>query len=145
MDNDLVRKENWLKRNWKWFLPTSTFFLLLFAFLLTINSEKNIRDIALAYTENSLYTIAIDSANINPRVIEIVGKIKPIDKLAILEGNTSYSENSDSVELSIRINGTKSNGKLYVCAIKKGTNWKYKKIIIRTKNPKEAIVILDKF
>ncbi|MEN2402091.1 cytochrome c oxidase assembly factor Coa1 family protein [Flavobacterium sp. MC2016-06] len=144
MDNDLVEKENWLKRNWKWFLPSSVLILLLFVFSLAATSENDISDIALAYSDHSLYEKAIDQANLNLRVLEIVGKIKPIDKLAILEGNTSYSNNKNSVDLSIRINGAKRNGKLDISASKKGSVWEYKKISVRTKNPKEEIIVLDK-
>jgi len=144
MDNDLVRKENWLRKNRKWFLPIGGFFTVLFIVLLSLTSEKSISDIAKAYTDNSLYEKAIDLANLNPEILEVFGTIKPIDKLAILEGDAEYSNNNNSVNLSIRISGVKTNGKLDISASKKGNKWQYQKITLRAKNPKKEIVVLDK-
>ncbi|QOG03441.1 cytochrome c oxidase assembly factor Coa1 family protein [Flavobacterium sp. MDT1-60] len=145
MDNDLVVKESWLKRNWKWSVPTTIVFIFIPALLLTSNSQENITDIVRAYSDNSLYEKAIEKANSNKRILQTVGIIQPIDKLAILEGNAVYTNSNNSVELSIRIKGTKGNGKLDISADKIGTAWKYKKIIVRNKNSKEEIVILNKF
>ena len=141
MDNELIVKKSWLNRNWKWFLPT---FLVLFLLLFGLSSsiDSNVNDIALAYSDNSLYDKAIEKAKTNQRVIEIIGEIEPIDKLAILEGNVIYSNNNNSVELSIRLKGNKGKGKMDIIAIKNGKEWEYKKINIRIKEPKEEIKIL---
>jgi hypothetical protein len=44
--------------------------------------------------------------------------------------------------LSIRIKGTKGKGEMDIMAVRNGTNWKYKKINIRIKEPNEEIQIL---
>lgn len=143
MDNDLKVEKSWWKRNWKWFLPT---FLLLFFLLcgLLLNSsiDGSVTDIAKAYSDNSLYEKAIEKAKTNQRVIEAIGEIEPIDKLAILEGNAIYSNNNNSVELSVRVKGNKGKGKMDISADKNGKEWEYKKISIRIKEPKETIQIL---
>jgi hypothetical protein len=141
MDNELIAKKNWWSSNWKWSLPT-LLFLLLFGFLLSSTIDGNITDIALAYSDNSLYEKAIEKAKTNERVLEVLGEIEPIDKLAIIEGNAVYSNNNNSVALSIRIKGNKGKGKIDISAEKKGSVWEYKKINIRIKNPKEQIQIL---
>ncbi|MEO6178121.1 MAG: cytochrome c oxidase assembly factor Coa1 family protein [Flavobacterium circumlabens] len=141
MDNDVVQKENWIKKNWKWFSAGCLF--VLFIVSISVNSGKGISDMAQAYTENSLYKNAIHQANSNTRILEVMGEIKPIDKLAIIEGNASYSNNNNSVDLSVRIEGSKGRGKLNISAIKKGTEWEYKKITVRTKNSKEEITVLQ--
>ena len=82
-------------------------------------------------------------ANSNQEVVNYFGKIAPLDKLAILEGNTSFSDEYKAVTLSVRINGEKLKGKLTITAIKNGTEWIYKKIAIRTKNPVKEILVLD--
>jgi hypothetical protein len=141
MDNELIVKKNWWSSNWKWSLPT-LLFLLLFGFLLSSTIDGNITDIAQAYSDNSLYEKAIEKAKTNKRVSEVLGKIEPIDQLAIFEGNAVYSNNNNSVTLSIRIKGSKGKGKMDISAEKNGTEWEYKTINIRTKNPKEEIQIL---
>lgn len=140
MDNDLVQKESWIRKNRKWFLAACSLILVLF--LLAVNSGKGVSDMAQAYTENSLYEKAIHQANLNTRILEVIGEIKPVDKLAIIEGNASYADNNNSVALSFRIEGSKGKGKLNISAIKKGTEWEYKKITVRIKNSKEEITVL---
>lgn len=144
MENNLIEKENWLTRNWKWFLPSTLFSILLVGLLLSSTSKESIIDITQAYADNLLFEEAIKKANEDSKTIENIGKIEPIDKLAILEGNIVYSNNHNTVNALVRINGTKNNGKLDIFAIKKGTEWEYQKISIRTKNPYNEIVILEK-
>jgi len=143
MDNELIVEKSWWKRNWKWFLPTFlVVFLLLFGVILSSSIDGNVTDIAQAYSDNSLYEKAIEKAKTNERVIELIGEIEPIDKLAILEGNAVYSNNNNSVELSIRVKGNKGKGKMDISAEKNGKELEYKKINIRIKEPKEEIQIL---
>jgi hypothetical protein len=143
MDNNLINEQSWWKKNWKWFLPTFLIMLLLaFGLLLSSSVNGNITDITQAYSDNSLYEKAIEKAKTNKRVIEVIGEIEPIDKLAILEGNAIYSNNQNSVELSIRVKGSKGKGKMDISANKIGNKWEYKKINIRIKDPKEEIQIL---
>jgi hypothetical protein len=94
------------------------------------------------YSDNSLYEKAIDKAKNNKRVMEVIGEIEPIDKLAILEGNAIYSNNNNSVTLSIRIKGDKGKGKMDISAERNGAAWNYKKINIRIKEPREEIQII---
>jgi hypothetical protein len=143
MDNELVINKSWPERNWKWFLLFATLIILLFTALLTSNSKGDLTNIAQAYAENSLFEDAIAKANTNNRVLETVGKIEPIDKLAILEGSTIYTNNNNSVQLSVRIKGTKRSGKLDIAAQREGKKWNYEKIAIRIKNPKEEINVLN--
>jgi hypothetical protein len=142
MDNELIDKKTWWKSNWKWFLPISLLFLLLsFGFLLRSNLVGNMTDITKAYSDNALYEKAIELANANKKVQEAIGNINPIDPLAILEGNTIYSNNNNSVVLSIRINGAKGKGKMDISAERNGTKWHYKEIKIRIKESREEIQI----
>lgn len=142
MDNELIIEKSWWNRNWRCFLPTLILFLLLFGFVLSSAIDRNITDIAQAYSDNSLYEKAIEKAKKNKRVLEVIGEIEPIDKLAIIEGNVIYSNDNNSVALSIRIKGTKGKGKMDISAKKKGIKWEYKTINIRIKNPKEEIQII---
>jgi hypothetical protein len=143
MDNELIVEKSWPKRNKKWFLPTFILlFLLLIGLILSSNIQGNVSDIVQAYSDNSLYEKAIEKANTNKRVTEVIGKIEPIDKLAILEGNVIYSNNNNTVELTVRLKGNKGKGKMDIIADKKEKEWIFKKINIRIKEPKEEIQIV---
>ena len=143
MDNELIVEKSWWKRNCKWFLPTFILiFLLLLGLIFSSSLDGNVTDIAQAYSDTSLYKKAIEKAKNNQRVIEIIGEIGPIDKLAILEGSAIYSNNNNSVEISVRVKGNKGKGKMDISAEKNGNGWNYKKINIRIKEPKEEIQIL---
>jgi hypothetical protein len=145
MSNELIVKKSWWTNNWKWFLPFSILlFLFLFGFLLSSNIAGVMTDITQGYSDHSLYEKAIESANSNKRVQELIGDIEPIDQFAILEGNIIYSNNNNTVALSIRIKGSKGTGKMDILADRNGTEWKYNKIIVRIKEPKEEIQILKK-
>ena len=145
MENELVEKESWLKRNWKWSFPATILFIFTLGLFLISNSSEDISDIVRTYNDNLLYEKAIERTNSDKRIVQSIGIIQPIDKLAILEGNTVYSNNNNSVSLSVRIKGTKGNGKLDITADKIGTVWKYKKIIVRNKNTKEEIIVVNEF
>lgn len=145
MDNELVEQKNWFKRNWKWFVPATVIFIFVFGFFLTPNSEVNLTDVVYAYNDAALYEKAIEKSNSNKRVLQTIGIIQPIDKLAILEGNAVYSNDKNSVKLSLRIKGYKGNGKLDIIAKKLGAEWIYKKIIVRNKKSKEEIVVVNEY
>lgn len=144
MDNELIATTTWWKVNWKWLVPTCVFLFTIAATLLaTTNIDGTVTDFAKAYSDNSLYTKAIEKVKTNQRAKEVLGEIEPIGKLAILEGDTKYTNDNKSVEITVRIEGNKANGKMDVSAYKKGTEWQYKKITIRIKQPKEEIAIID--
>ena len=143
MDNQLIVEKSWWRKNWKWSLPTLVLlFIIVIGLILSLSIDGNVADFAQAYSDNSLYEKAIEKAKTNDRVLEVIGEIEPIDKLAILEGNVIYSNNNNSVELSVRVKGNKGKGKMDISANKNGEDWNYKKISIRVKEPKEEINIL---
>ncbi|MNR39756.1 hypothetical protein D3C85_1579880 [compost metagenome] len=45
MENELVEKESWLKRNWKWSVPTTILIIFTLGLFLTSNSSEDISDI----------------------------------------------------------------------------------------------------
>ncbi|KAF2335639.1 cytochrome c oxidase assembly factor Coa1 family protein [Flavobacterium daemonense] len=144
MDNELIIEKSWLKKNWIWIAIIGFLAIFISIVFISSNSKNGLSDTVTALNENSLYENAIKIANSNSEVLKTMGKIEAVDKLAILEGNTSYTDNKNAISLSVRINGSKKRGKLEIHAIKKGTAWDYQKIFIRTKNPKEEIIVLEK-
>lgn len=104
MDNELIVEKSWWNRNWKWSLPTFTLLILfVLGILFTTTIDGNLTDIAQAYSEHSLYEKAIEKAQTNTRVLDVIGTIEPMDQLAVLEGNAIYSNHNKAVAVSVRI------------------------------------------
>ncbi|KFF06611.1 cytochrome c oxidase assembly factor Coa1 family protein [Flavobacterium reichenbachii] len=141
MDNELITEKNWWQRNWKWLLPLSAV-LLFFTFLITFNFN-NLGDLAQSYTDSSLYQNAINIANKNDEVKAHLGKLDPVDKIAVLEGSSTYSNDKSKVNITFRVSGKKQNGKMDLTAEKNGKNWEYKKISIRLKKNAGTIKVLE--
>jgi hypothetical protein len=139
--NELILEKSWWKRNRKWFIP-SVFILATLVIILTIFSSP-ISDIAKAYADTSIYENALGKAQQNQQVTETLGVLEPIDKMAILEGYVHYSNNNNTVNLTIRLKGTKGKGKMDITANKVNGNWNYQKITIRIKEPKKRIAIIQ--
>jgi hypothetical protein len=127
MNNEVIEEKSiWTKR-WFW-----SSVIIAFGFILIIISNSDdIINFGQAYADPVLYQNAIDKANKNEQVIQNFGKLEPIDKLAILEGNTVYSNDNNSISITVRVSGEKEKGKMDILADKKGKSWKYKLIKIR--------------
>ena len=135
----------WISKNWKWLLASCLLIAIFSWFFLAIGMGKISADLAKAYTDTALYTQAIRHAQANPKVNQFLGTIKPIDKLAILEGEVHYTNNDKTVQTTVRITGTKGKARLDITAEKEDSSWHYKTITVRIKNPpqnKQRIQIL---
>ena len=136
MNNELIEQKNWWNNNWKWFIPMSVISLILAVF---ISSDMGAigADLTKAYSDKQLYENALLKVKSNQKVIELIGEIEPIDKLAILEGEVKYTDDNRTVNSSIRIKGSTGKGRMDIIADRVNNEWKYKIINIRIKNPPE--------
>jgi hypothetical protein len=125
-----------MQRHWKWFVPAILVSLLLVVFF-SSGLNKITSDLTLAYTDTELYSKALEKVKANETVKTILGDIEPIDQLAILEGQVNYSEDNTVVKSTVRIKGTKGKAKLDIIANKVETEWNYKTIAVRIKQPKD--------
>ena len=139
--NELIQEINWGRRYWKW-LVSITAFLIIIITLLSLTS--GLTSFAQAYAEPSLYENALEKAQQNKSVIDILGNLQPVDKLTVLEGNVVYTEDNNAVDLTFRVTGSKGKGKMDVSALKNNGVWEYQLIKIRIKNPKDEIIVFDK-
>ena len=137
MNNSLNPQKSWWKRHWKWLVPLSSMVLISIAVFFSSGMDEVTADLAQAYADEALYENALDKARLDDRVIELLGDIEPIDKLAILEGQVAYSNNNETVQSSVRIVGAKGKGSLDISAHWENDQWKYNKINIRIKKPIE--------
>ena len=137
MNNELIKQKSCWKRNWKWIVPAVGVILISMGIFFSFGMDGLTTDLVQAYANQELYEHAIVKANSDERVIEVLGKIKPIDKLAILEGEVHYSNKNKTINTSIRIIGKKGKARLDIVANRVSSQWKYTKINVRIKNPPE--------
>ena len=142
--NDLVKHESWIKRNRLWLFPSIGIFIILTSILFSAGVGGKVADITKAYSDSKLYDDAILEVEKNKDAINALGDIKPIDNMAIIEGFVNYSEDNKAVKTTVRIKGSKGNGKLDILAEKVQNSWDYNEIKIRIKGFKEPIIIVKK-
>ena len=137
MNNEMIEQKSWWKRNWKWFVPLSGISLIIISVFISFGMGGIGADLAQAYSDTELYENALEKAKSEQKVIELLGEIEPIDKLAILEGEVHFTNNNQTVNSSIRLKGTKGKARMDITADKINNEWNYIVINIRIKNPPE--------
>ena len=138
--NGQSAKRNLWQRHWRWFTPLTIIMLTVFIMSPIGNS---ITDIAKVYSDSSIYENALEQIKVNPQVMKKLGALELINKFAIAEGHVAYSNNNSSVNITVRIKGTISKGKLDIAANKVNGVWVYQMLKVRIKDPKETIIVLD--
>lgn len=144
-------KKPWFKRKRTWF---SLFFLICMGlFLSTLPKElpRNVAYLAKAYSEPEIAEGALEIVKSNPKIIALLGELKPMGQFDMLEGSVGYSKEGDSVAITIHVRGDKKKKKVRanmdVLAQKINNKWEYINIQVRIKGPvelKQTIPILDK-
>ncbi|HHC79666.1 MAG TPA: hypothetical protein ENK46_07280 [Flavobacteriia bacterium] len=136
-----MSKKPWLHRNWKWLTPV----LILFSGLAVIISlaGNEISGVVSVFSDSEIYENALKIAKGNEEVQQTLGDLQPIDLMAIVEGTIKYSNNNNTVDISVRVKGLKGKGKLDISANKVQNEWVYSRIKIRIKRPKQTIKILE--
>ncbi len=142
--NEVIEHKNWLKRNWKWLTIVFGVFFIVLRVISTSQIGANVSDIVKAYADPDLIDSALLTAQDNEEVKQLLGTLKPIDKMAIFEGTTKYSNNDNSIDISVRIRGSKGRGRMRVFADRNVDQWEYKEIIIRIKKLKKTITIIER-
>lgn len=137
MNNALIKQKSWWKRNWKWFVPLCGIVLIIISVFIASGMGSMGTDLAQAYSDTELYENAVEKVKSNHKVTQLLGKIEPIDKLAILEGEVHYTNNNQTVKSSIRLKGTKGKARMDITAVQINNEWEYKIINVRIKNPPE--------
>jgi len=130
-------KENWLNKNYRWFVPVLTGLVLIVYLISSSNLGKTSQDLAQAYAEQDLYQNAISLSNKNTRVLELIGEIEPIDKLTILNGEVRYFNDNQNVTSTIKVQGSKGKAKLDLSAQRNGDKWVFNELKIRPMNSSE--------
>ena len=99
---------SWSQKYWRSLLLLSGIFLLTVGFFFSTGYDKIVGDFTKAYVDTELTENALELAQQNERVVKVLGTLKPIDKMAILEGEVNYTNENKNVDLHVRIKGSKA-------------------------------------
>ncbi len=141
--NNLVENKSWWHKNWKWIIPIIGIFLISIFTISTTDIGEIPFDIVKAYADPDLVETALNKAQENDEVKELLGILEEVDKIAKLEGSVKYSNNDTFVDISVRVKGSKGKGRMRILAERNGEIWEYKKIVIGIKKLKRTIEIID--
>ncbi len=145
---EIIEHESWWKRNWKWFTPVFGVFLIVIGLISTSEFGANVSDVASdvvkAYADPDLIDRALLKAQENDEVVQLLGTLKPIDKMAIFEGAVKYSNNDTSIDISVRVKGSKGIGRMRIFADRNVDKWEYKEIVIGIKKLNKTIIIIER-
>ena len=89
----------------------------------------------------------MEIAKKNDQVIHILGELQPLHNLAILEGAHNYSNDYNTLDITVDVNGSKTEkkirSKMDISADRNGDEWIYKTINIRIKEPEDLKQIIE--
>jgi|GEM_PF-671234 len=110
----------WWERNWKWFVPVlaTSMTALLAAFVLAL-----LWFVATMLKNSEPYRHAVSVAREDARVTAVLGS--PIEEGLLPIGQLSTGGGSGAVNLSIRLNGPRGSGRLYLRATQRAGVWRY--------------------
>lgn len=135
-----------MTKSLKWLIPIIVVLAIVFYLLSSSGMGKSATDLTQAYADQELYRNAIEKANSDQRVLENIGEIQPIDKMTILNGEVNFSDDNQTVNSTIKVIGSKGNGKLDLTAERENESWRYERINIRIKDSekkKKTIEIIN--
>ena len=135
-----------MRRSLKWIIPIIVVLAIVFYLFSSSEMGKVATDLTQAYADQELYKNAIEKANSDQRVLNEIGEIQPIDKMTILNGEVNFSNDNQIVNSTIKVEGSKGNGKLDLTAERENESWRYEKINIRIKDSekkKKTIEIMN--
>ncbi|WP_424493292.1 cytochrome c oxidase assembly factor Coa1 family protein [Salinimicrobium sp. GXAS 041] len=135
--NQINSQRTWWEQNMKWFVPLAGVLILITGFFIHWTFGNVFNNFAQAYAEDELVEKAVAQVRENERVQQVLGEIAPVDKMAIFNGAVKYSNDNNSVDLTIKIKGAKTNAMLDISAERAGESWNYELIQVRVKNPPE--------
>lgn len=131
------RPRGWWSRNWKWFVPTGCFTLL----LLFVGFVLSICFLVFSILKSSdVYKDAVKRAKAEPAVIEAIGQ--PMKEGLFPFGNTNVNGPKGEANLSISISGPKGHGTIYVEATKSAGHWNYSVLAVQIDHSEERIDLL---
>lgn len=131
--------KTWWQRNWKWFVPTGCFSLLVFVAVFVVIAYFSVSS---RMKQAEPFIEGFKSALTNSYVKESLGT--PIVLEKVTEEDIVIEEGAESVDIYFPIKGPKGTGEIHVVGKKKNEEWIYSEISIYLEPSKETIDLLEK-
>ncbi|STE54731.1 cytochrome c oxidase assembly factor Coa1 family protein [Empedobacter falsenii] len=136
-DNQLLPKESWFKRNWKWVVPVGCLsFVILFFGLLIGGAFWGFSKLT---SDSDVTKHAINIINQNPEVQQKLGA--DVKTNGVFTGNISITNDTGEANISVPIKGTKGSGTAIIVGEKEFDKWNYEKIAVQVDETGEVIEI----
>jgi hypothetical protein len=136
-DNQLMPKENWFKRNWKWAVPVGCLgFFILFIALIVGGAFWGFSKIT---SDSDVTKHALNIINHDPEIQAKLGT--DIKSDGMFRGNISVSNDTGEADISVPIKGTKGSGTAIIVGKKEFNKWNYEKIAVQIDDTGEVIEI----
>ncbi|WP_433829080.1 cytochrome c oxidase assembly factor Coa1 family protein [Flavobacterium anhuiense] len=136
--NELVQKQSWLSRNWKWFVPSGCLTLLVIVGLFIGGIFYEVTSII---KDSEAYKESMVAIQNNKTVTEKLGS--PIETDGIVSGTVTSTNDVRTCDVQVPLKGPKGKGTLFVVGEKRGT-WKYSEMSVYIESTKEKIDLLKK-
>lgn len=125
---------SWWQRNWKWFVPTGCFALLV---LVVVFISLIFLGVSGAMKSSDAYKTAVARASADPRVTNALGT--PLTTGTFTTGSINVSGSVGRADMAIPISGSQGKGTLYVVADKAAGQWKYSMLTVEVEKTGERI------
>lgn len=139
MNNELIDRPSWWKRNWKWAVPVGGCLSVIVLIIIVIGA--GIFGVSKMFSGSEPYAYGLEQAQSNEQVIELLGT--PIETYSIMQGSINYSNDDGEADISIPIKGPNGKGKIYVVGEKRNDIWTYLELEVRIEENNETINLLD--
>ncbi len=128
-----TRSPDWIKQNWKWFVPLLCLATVVCIVAFTIFLENLMKS-------SDAYSGAFARAKSNPSVIAALGT--PIKDGFFVSGSISKNNSWGSANLAFPITGPKGSARVYVSASKSSDKWHFDNLVVQVAKTQEQIDIL---
>lgn len=139
MNNQLIERPSWWKRNWKWAVPVGGCLTIIILFIALL--AAGILGVSKMFSGSEPYAFALEQTQKNAQVIELLGE--PIETTGIMQGSINYSNGDGAANIRIPIKGPNGEGKVYVVGEKRNDTWTYSELEVRIDENNEVINLLD--
>jgi hypothetical protein len=117
--------QNWLDRNWKWFVPL----LLAMSLLLVLLFIGAIAYIGLQLVKSSdVYQIALNQIQASEQALQILGE--PIEAGWYVIGKINITNDRGEAQLQIPVSGPRNEGTIFLDATKKEGKWLFETLVL---------------
>jgi hypothetical protein len=136
MENNL-KKDDWLTRNWKWFVPVIVVAAILICCgFMTVFATT----ISTAMKSSGAYQQAVSITQESPAAKEVLGS--PIKPKFWMSGSISENGASGNADLAIPVSGSHGSGTVFVVATKSGGLWDFETLVLVLDDSGERIDLL---